>query len=55
MDGFFVAKIKKLSNKIIGQEDKKKEEGEKMQSPDEKHQEINDKYSNNLTPIDELP
>jgi len=32
-----------------------KEEGEKMQSPDEKHQEINDKYSNNLTPIDELP
>lgn len=33
-----------------------REEGDKMQSPEhEKHQELNDKYSNNLTPIDELP
>lgn len=34
-----------------------REEGDKMGSPenDSKHQELNDKYSNNLTPIDELP
>jgi len=34
-----------------------REEGDKMQSPenDAKHQELNEKYSNNLTPIDELP
>lgn len=34
-----------------------KEDGEKGHSPEneQKHQELNDKYSNNLTPIDELP
>jgi len=34
-----------------------REEGDKMESPqnDSKHQELNEKYSNNLTPIDELP
>jgi len=35
-----------------------KEEGDKFESPDnhdQKQQDLNDKYSNNLTPIDELP